>query len=120
MNDDITKEQLYDAFGELLYAIASIDGEVQYEEAKKIEEILTGHEGAEDMMWSFEYEYRNKRTVKEAVEKALAICNIYGACADYPFLIEALQKTAAASDGIQAEEQALLDELASDLNALNA
>jgi tellurite resistance protein len=120
MNEDISKEQLYDAFGELLYAVASIDGEVQYEEAKKIEELLTGHEGAEEMMWSFEYEYRNKNTVKEASERALIVCKAYGSCPDYPFLINALQKTAEASSGIQAEEQSLLDQFAKELEALNA
>jgi len=108
MAKEVSKEELYDAFGELLYAVATIDGEVQLEEAKKIEELLTGHEGAADMMWSFEYEFEHQKTVAESCNKALAICQLYGACPDYPFLINALKQVALVSKGIEEHEQNLI------------
>lgn len=119
MSKEITKEELYDAFGELLYAIASIDGEVQYEEAKKIEELLTGHEGAADIMWSFEYEFRNQKTVAESCNKALAVCQLYGPCPDYPFLIHALQEVANISNGIEAQEKNLIATFEKELMEIN-
>ena len=35
MAKEVSKEELYDAFGELIYAICCIDGEISIEEAKK-------------------------------------------------------------------------------------
>ena len=40
MAKEVSKEELYDAFGELIYAICCIDGEISIEDAKKIEEKL--------------------------------------------------------------------------------
>ena len=36
MAKEISKEELYDAFGELIYAVCTIDGEISLEEAKKL------------------------------------------------------------------------------------
>lgn len=115
MAKEVSKEELYDAFGELLYAISSIDGEVQYEEAKKIEELLKGHEGAEDMMWSFEYEFDKQKTVAESCNKALAICQLYGHCSDYPFLIKVMKEVAAVSAGISEQEKNLIESFEKEL-----
>ncbi len=46
---EVKKTELYDAFGEFLYAIAMADGEVQESEVKKIEELLANHEGAKEI-----------------------------------------------------------------------
>ena len=119
MSKEISKEELYDAFGELLYAIASIDGEVQYEEAKKIEELLTGHEAAADIMWSFQYEFENQKTVAESCNKALAVCQLYGPCPDYPFLINALKEVAASSNGIGEKENNLIETFEAELTTIN-
>jgi hypothetical protein len=119
MSKIVSKEELYDAFGELLYAICAIDGEVQIEEAKKIESLLTGHEGAEEMMWSFEYEFDKHKTVAESCTKALAICELYGPCPDYAFLINALKQVAASSNGIQEKENSLIATFEAELNSIN-
>jgi hypothetical protein len=119
MAKEVSKEELYDAFGELIYAICCIDGEISIEEAKKIEEKLTGYEGAADMMWSFEYEYNNKKTVAESCNKALAVCQLYGACPDYPFLISTLKEIAAASGGISDHEKNLIDSFEKDLLSID-
>ena len=115
MAKELSKEELYDAFGELIYAICTIDGEISLEEAKKIEEKLTGYEGAADMMWSFEYEYNNKKTVAESCNKALAVCQLYGKCPDYPFLISVLKEIAAASEGISEQENNLINSFEKEL-----
>jgi len=108
MAKEVTKEEIYDAFGELLYAISTIDGEIQLEEAKKIEELLTGHEGAADIMWSFEYQFENKISVAESCNKALAVCQLYGPCPDYAFMIDALKKVAAAANSVSEHEKNLI------------
>ena len=119
MSKEVSKEELYDAFGELLYSICAIDGEIQIEEAKKIEELLTGHEGAAEMMWSFEYEFEHKKTVAEACNKALAICELYGPCTDYTFLIDALKQVAASSNGIGEKENNLITTFEAELTTIN-
>ena len=119
MAKEVIKEDLYDAFGELLYAISTIDGEVQEEEALKIEALLTVHEGAEEMMWSFQYEFENKKTVAESCNKALAVCQLYGPCPDYPFLINALKKVAAVSKGMDEDEKNLIDSFEKELLSIS-
>ena len=111
------KEDLYDAFGELLYAICHTDGEVQEAEALKIEELLNGQAGASEIMWSFKYEFDKQQTVQEAYSKAIDICQQYGAAPEYDFLFDALEKVAAASDGISTEERALIQRFKSELMA---
>lgn len=115
MAKEISKEELYDAFGELIYAVCTIDGEISVEEAKKIEEKLTGYEGAADMIWSFEYEHNNKKTVAESCNKALAVCQLYGECPDYKFLVSVLKEIAAASGGITEHEKNLIDSFEQEL-----
>jgi uncharacterized tellurite resistance protein B-like protein len=111
------KEDLYDAFGELLYAICQIDGEVQEAEALKIEELLNGQAGAAEIQWSFKYEFDKKQTVQEAYSKAIDICQQYGAAPEYDFLFDTLEKVAAASNGISTEERELIQRFKSELMA---
>lgn len=119
MAKEVSKEELYDAFGEMIYAISSIDGEVSIEEAKKIEEMLMGQEGAEEMMWSFKYEFDHKKTVAESCNKALAVCQLYGACPDYTFLIKALKEVAAACRGISDHEKNLIESFENELLSIS-
>jgi uncharacterized tellurite resistance protein B-like protein len=111
------KEDLYDAFGELLYAICQADGEVQEAEALKIEELLNGQAGRSEIMWSFKYEFDKRQSVQEAYSKALDICQQYGATPEYDFLFSALDKVAEAANGISTEEQALIHRFKSELLA---
>lgn len=112
---ELNKEQLYDAFGELLYAVAMVDGEVQEAEAKRIEELLTGHPAAAEIEWSFAYEFEKKQTVNDAYKKALDICKYYGPCPDYPFLIDALKKVAESVNGLSEEEKQIIDNFQNEL-----
>jgi uncharacterized tellurite resistance protein B-like protein len=114
---ELTKEQLYDAFGELLYAVAQVDGEVQESEAKKIEQMLKNFAGAEEIEWSFEYEYDKKQTVEEAYKKAIDVCKWYGPSPDYTFLFDLVEQVATASDGLSEDEAALIARFRSELMA---
>lgn len=110
-----TKEQLYDAFGELLYAICMIDGQVQEAEARKIEQLLTGHEAAKEIEWSFVYEHERSSSVQEAYAKALDICKYYGPSTEYPFLFDAVRQVAGESQGISPEEKKIIEQFEGEL-----
>ncbi len=105
---DLTIEQLYDAFGELLYAVAKIDGEVQEAEAQKIEDMLRNYAGAKEIEWSFEYEFDRKQSVEDAYKKAIDVCKWYGPTPEYDFLFELVEQVAKASNGLSEEESAII------------
>lgn len=111
------KTQLYDAFGELIYAIAQADGEIQQEEVQKLRELLMGHPWAAEIEWSFKYEKKKTKSIEEAMSKALETCKSYGPSPEYAFLLEVLQLVANASDGVQEEEQAVIDRFQKELTA---
>lgn len=113
----VTKVELYDAFGELVYAVAKADGIIQSEEVETFDKILGNHSWASEIRWSFNYESKKSQPIAEAYKKALAICQDYGPSPEYPYLIELLEKIAAASDGIDASEKALIDNFQRDLLA---
>lgn len=114
---ELTKEQLYDAFGELLYAVAQVDGEVQESEAKKIELMLKNFPGAAEIEWSFEYEYDKQQSVEEAYKKAIDVCKWYGPSPDYTFLFDLVEQVANASDGLSDDEAALIARFRGELMA---
>ena len=113
----VTKVELYDAFGELIYAVAKADGVIQASEISALNEIIDNHPWSSEIKWSFNYESKKAKSVEEAYQNALAICQDYGPSPEYPYLIEVLEKIAAASDGIDADEKALIDNFQRDLLA---
>ena len=113
----VTKVELYDAFGELIYALALADGVIQTEEITALEQILGEHEWASEIKWSFNYEKGKGKSLEDAYKKALMICKEYGPSPDYPFLFEVLDKVAAASDGIDTAEQRIIDSFKMELMA---
>lgn len=104
----VTKVELYDAFGELIYALAKADGVIQGEEITALENIVKGHPWASEITWSFNYEKKKGKTLAEAYEKALEICKEYGPSPDYPFLFEILDKVAAAAEGVHDDEERII------------
>jgi hypothetical protein len=111
----VTKVELYDAFGELIYALAKADGVIQGEEITALEDIVKDHPWASEITWSFKYEKRNDKPLSEVYDKALMICQEYGACPDYPFLFEVLDKIAAAAEGVHDKEQKVIDNFKKEL-----
>ena len=103
-----SREKLFDALGELVYAVAKADGLIQPEETEKLKELLLAHPSAQKIQWSFDYEHRKNITVEEAYAKALDTCKAYGPAEEYAFLFEAIEAVADASQGIDAEEWAVI------------
>ncbi len=108
-------DKLYEAFGELVYAVAKADGVIQDTEVARLKEMLRGYSGADDIIWSFNYEQGKEHDLKHAYEKALDVMIQYGPFEDYPKLIEILKSVAEASDGIDDNERILIERFEDDL-----
>ncbi len=111
----VNKEKLFEAFGELIYAVAKIDGTVQIEEIEKMKTLFQYKKGGEEVVWSFNYENRNNHKVKDAYEKALGVMIEYGSYEGYPELIRILNEVAEASNGIDESEKFLISRFEEDL-----
>lgn len=108
-------EKVYEAFGELLYAVSLSDGELQPEEEARLKEVLSGHEWEEDILWSFNYEKGRQRSVRDAYVRALDVFGEYGPYKEYYKFFDVLEKVAEASAGIDPEERKLIDSFKSEL-----
>ena len=113
----VTKVDLYDAFGELIYALALSDGVIQKEEVAALSRILGDHPWAKEIKWSFDYEKKKEKNLEAAFDNALDTCKSFGASTDYPFLFEILDKIAAVSDGVHEQEEALISKFKTELMA---
>jgi uncharacterized tellurite resistance protein B-like protein len=110
-----SKERLYDALGELIYAVAKADGLVQDEETSRLEEILQQHPWAREVRWSFDYEKNRQTTLEEAYDKALDTCKAYGPAEEYQYLFDILYEIAKASEGVNVEEAQVIVRFKMDL-----
>jgi uncharacterized tellurite resistance protein B-like protein len=110
-----TKEKLYEAFGELLYAVSKADGTVQPEEKKTVEGILKSHPFGSDILWSFNYEANKTHSFKEAYSKAMDIFKEHGPFEEYGKFAEILTEVAKAFEGISSEESVLIQNFKNDL-----
>jgi uncharacterized tellurite resistance protein B-like protein len=111
----VNKEKLLEAFGELIYAVAKIDGKVQPEEVEKLKALFQYKKGGEEIVWSFNYENKKGSSVKDAYEKALSVMIEYGPYVGYPELIRILNEVAQASNGIDESERFLISRFEEDL-----
>ena len=62
----VGKTELYDAFGELIYAVAKADGFIQNEEVGKLQELLASHTWGKEIGWSFNYEREKKQDLQSS------------------------------------------------------
>ena len=117
----MNKERLYDAFGELIYTLAMADGLIQPEEIRALDRILEGHPWASQIKWSFNYEVNKGLDLKDVYKKALDTFTQHGQDKEYAYLIDILQKVAKASDGIDDNEQEMIERFQLDLkeNVIN-
>lgn len=106
----IKKERLYDAFGELIYAIAMADGNIQDEELKILEKLLSNHPWAKEIHWSFDYEFNKHHTIKDSFDHAINICKENGPDPEYKYLLEVMTQVAEAFNGIVPKEQEIIDD----------
>ncbi len=113
----INKEKLYEAFGELIYVVAMADGEIQDTEVTALKKLVSEHPLGADIKWSFDYEAKNMTDAADTYQKVFNTCQAYGPTEDYLLLIDLLEKVAAASDGVEAKEQAVINNFQADLIA---
>lgn len=88
-----TKSRLYDALGELYYAIAKSNGKAHQIEYSALMEKLSPYSWAYAVQWSFNYEFHKGNTIEEVYGKAIDTCKAYGPTEEYAFLIEAIENS---------------------------
>ncbi len=111
----ISRDRLYQTFGELLYVLAMSDGVIQKEEVETLEEILKGHPKGEEIKWSFDYESTNQNDIDDLYKKVIEVFSDNGPDAEYDFMIYALTKIAEASKGTTAKEKKVITNFSKDL-----
>ena len=111
----IKKHKLYDAFGELLYAIAIADGEIQDEEVKTLEQVLREHPWAKEIKWSFDYEKQKNHSLEEAYTKAIDVFKENGPDPEYKYFLDVMIRIADAFEGIVPQELHVIDNFVADL-----
>ena len=102
-------QKLYDAFGELIYVIAMVDGEIQKEEVAVLEKKLAKHPWGESIKWSFDYEVKKSNSINDLYRKVVSYCEEHGPSEDYIFLLEVMEDVANAHEGKDEREQEVLD-----------
>lgn len=110
----VARQDLYDAFGELIYAICMADGRLTETEVKTYTDLLVGYKGAKDVQWSFDYSHAKGISVDTAFEKGIAVCKQNGPDPEYTKIIEVLDAVSVA-DGIDVSERELINRFISEL-----
>lgn len=109
------KETLYEAFGELIYAIAKADGIIDKNEIDKITEILENHPWASNIKWSFNYEWLKDEPAEEIYKKAMIRCIDHGPAEEFKEMLDVMKLVAEASQGILRSEQKVINSFSKDL-----
>ncbi len=86
------KEKVFEAFGELLYAVARAEGKVRKDTAEQVEALLEKYTWASDAIWSFKYEKKRKNTFEETYEHAIDTFVSHGPMAEYETFFELLDE----------------------------
>lgn len=115
MKRDPEAQQLYEAFGELLYMTAMADGIIQLEELDKLDEILQGHPWAEEIKWSFNYETKKHHSIEYLYKKVVDTFEQHGPFSEYQFFVETMEKLAESSNGIDTDEDEFINEITRDI-----
>ncbi len=111
----VSRERLYQTFGELLYVIAMSDGVIQKEEVETLEDILKGHPKGKDIKWSFDYESEQQSDIDTLYKKVIEVFSDNGPDQEYDFMIYALTKIAEASQGVTRQEEKVINNFSKDL-----
>jgi len=86
------KEKVFEAFGELLYAVARAEGKVRKDTSEQLEALLEKYTWASDAIWSFKYEKKRKNTFEETYEHAIDTFVAQGPMAEYETFFELLDE----------------------------
>lgn len=111
----VSRDRLYQTFGELLYVIAMSDGVIQKEEVETLEEILKGHPKGAAIKWSFDYENENQNDVETLYKNVIEVFSDNGPDQEYDFILYALAKIADASEGMNSKEEKVITNFSRDL-----
>jgi hypothetical protein len=111
----VSKEQLFEAFGEILYAMAAVDGKIQQEEKELIAQAIKHHRFEYDILFSFKQEVTKARTIKEAFGTAMQKFREYGPFDGYSDFKIILENLANSCQGISAEEKEIIDQFHKEL-----
>ncbi|HSZ72673.1 MAG TPA: hypothetical protein VK750_08345 [Cytophagaceae bacterium] len=111
----VTKEQLFEAFGEILYALAAVDGKIQQEEKELIMQAIKHHRYEYDILLSFKQEVTKARTITDAFTKAMKTFREYGPFDGYSDFKIILENLAQSCQGVSPEEQQLIDQFHKEL-----
>ena len=111
----VSKDRLYQTFGELLYVIATSDGIIEKEEVKVLEKILQSHPRGQEIKWSFDYENENQNNIEKLYKKVIEVFSDNGPDEEYDFMIYALTKIAEAKDGMGSKEEKVINSFSKDL-----
>jgi uncharacterized tellurite resistance protein B-like protein len=112
MND---KEELYEAFGELIYVVAKVDGLIDGDEVSKITKILDNHPWASNIKWSFNYEWLRDEPAEEIYKKAIARCLKHGPAEEYVEMLDVMKQITDASEQTYRSEQKIINSFSKDL-----
>jgi hypothetical protein len=86
------KEKVFEAFGELLYAVARAEGKVRKDTAEQVAQLLDKYTWASDAIWSFKYEKDHKTTFEETYDQALDTFVEHGPMEEYKNFFELLDE----------------------------
>ncbi|WP_103068873.1 tellurite resistance TerB family protein [Aquimarina sediminis] len=111
----VSRDRLYQTFGELLYVVAMSDGVIQKEEVETLEEILKGHPKAAAIKWSFDYENKHQNNIETLYKKVIEVFSDNGPDEEYDFMMYALAKIADASEGMDVKEEKMITNFSGDL-----
>lgn len=111
----VSRDRLYQTFGELLYVVAMSDGVIQKEEVETLEEILKAHPKGAAIKWSFDYESENQNDIEVLYKKVIEVFSDNGPDQEYDFMMYALAKIADASEGMDTKEEKVITNFSKDL-----
>lgn len=87
-----SKEKVYEAFGELLYAVARSEGKVKQKTIDHLENILKKYTWGNEAIWSFKYEKEHKKSFEETYDHAVDIFIEYGPFEEYEKFFELIEE----------------------------
>jgi hypothetical protein len=86
------KERLYEAFGELLYALMKTGEMLQPEGLETIRSTLGLYTWGDQTLWSFFYEFKRATSPEMLYVKALTTCQDFGQAEEYKSFFETAEK----------------------------
>ena len=107
-----SKEKVYDAFAELIYAVVIADGKISGTEKKVISDVIQGHLIKIDIQKYFDSKITGISIVQSFLN-TFEVCKQHGKDSEYPFLLKILEDVSRVSEGLNKDEDNLLEEFIS-------